>query len=319
MTRPVRWGIISTGGIARTFSGDVALIDEGVVAAVGSRSIESARAFAAEFGGTPYGSYEAVCADPNVDAIYVATPHPFHFDNAMMALAHGKPVLVEKAFTMTGAEARTLVAESRRRGLFMMEAMWTRFLPHVVKIREMIAEGLLGELVVFDADHGKYFAADPTSRLFAPELGGSAMLDLGVYPVSFASMLLGTPTKIVAMAEPAFTGVDGQISMIFGYGTGVHAVLTTTSAARSATKAVITGTDGRIEMDDNFYGLGGFRFYPRGGEPVRYDFPANGRGLHYEAVEVARCLEAGLLESPVMPLDETVAIMETMEYLIAQL
>ena len=319
MTRCVRWGIISTGGIATTFASDLGLIAEGEVAAVGSRQLASAEAFAARFGGTPYGTYEEVCADPAVEAVYVATPHPMHFDNAMMAIEHGKSVLVEKAFTMTAAEARRLVAAARERGVFMMEAMWTRFLPHVVAIREMIAAGQLGELVVFQADHGKYFAPDPTSRLFAPELGGSAMLDLGVYPVSFASMLFGAPTTVLAMAEPAFTGVDGQISMLFGYGNGVHSVLTTTSFARSATKATITGVDGRIEMDDNFYALGGFTFYPRGGDPVRYDFPAEGRGLHYEAQEVARCLDAGLLESPVMPLDETIEIMATMERLMSEL
>lgn len=319
MTRPVRWGIISTGGIARTFASDLQLIPEGVVAAVGSRTLASAEQFCAEFGGTPYGSYEGVCADPTVDAIYVATPHPLHFANAVLALEHGKAVLVEKAFTMSGAQARDLVSLARAKGLFVMEAMWTRFLPHVVKIQELIAAGAIGDIVVFEADHGKYFAPDPTSRLFAPELGGSAMLDLGVYPVSFASMLLGTPTRVLAMAEPSFTGVDGQVSMIFGYNTGQHAVLTTTSAARSATRACITGTEGRIEIDDNFYALTSFTLIPREGERQRFTFTTNGRGLHYEAQEVARCLEAGLLESPRMPLDESIAIMDTMEYAMGQL
>jgi len=319
MSQPLRWGVLGTGGIARTFAGDVGLISEGDVVAVGSRTLEAAQAFVDEFGGTPYGSYEELCADPNVEVVYVATPHPMHFANAMMALEHGKHVLVEKAFTMTAEEARALVAYAREKGLFMMEAMWTRFLPHVVQIRELIANGALGDLVVFEADHGKYFVPDAQHRLFAPELGGSAMLDLGVYPVSFASMLLGAPTKVLAMAEPAFTGVDGQISMIFGYGNGVHSVMTCTSSARSATRACITGVDGRIEMDDNFYAQGGFTLIRRGEDPQRFDFPREGRGLQYEAQEVFHCIRSGRTESDIMPLDESIAIMETMEFLISQL
>ena len=319
MTRPVRWGIVGTGKIAKVFAEGVARISEGEVVAVGSRTADSARAFADAFGvARAYGSYEELCHDDTVDAVYVATPHPMHFENASMALRAGKHLLVEKAFTMTAQEARDLVELARAEERFMMEAMWTRFLPHVVKIRELLAQGALGQLVVFEADHGKWFADDPNSRLFAPELGGSALLDLGIYPISFASMVLGTPTKRVAMVEPAFTGVDGQCSMIFGYDNGAHAVLTCTSRARSATRACITGVDARIEIDGDFYAPNGFTLIPRVGAPTRYDFPVEGRGLHFQAQEVARCLEAGLLESPVMPLDETIEIMETMDFVLAR-
>ena len=238
MTSPLRWGVIGTGRIAHTFASDIQLIDEGVIVAVGSRSSESANAFANEFNiPHPYSSYEELLTNPDVDVVYVGTPHPMHHDNALLALEHGKPVLVEKAFTMTASEARDLVRVAREKKLFMMEAMWTRFLPHVVAIRELIANGELGEIVTVEADHGQWFEEDPASRLFAPELGGGALLDLGVYPISFASMILGEPSRVTALVDPAFTGVDGQSSMLFGYESGAHAVLTCTTRARSATRA----------------------------------------------------------------------------------
>ncbi len=313
MTRPVRWGVIGTGKIAATFARDLKMIEEGDVVAVGSRRRASAEGFAQEFDvARHYDSYEALVEDPGVDAVYVATPHPMHFANASLALEHGKSVLVEKAFTMTADEARELVALARAKGLFLMEAMWTRFLPHVVALRDIITRGTLGELVMFEADHGKWFPADPASRLFAPELGGSAMLDLGVYPVSFASMLLGTPSRVVAMVDPSFSGVDGQASMIFGYASGAQALLTCTSRARSATRACITGTEARVEIEGDFYAPTSFRLITRSGDVTEHRFDVAPRGLRFQAVEVARCLEAGLRESPVMPLDETIAIMETM-------
>jgi predicted dehydrogenase len=320
MTRPVRWGFIGTGKIAQTFARDLALIDEGEVVAVGSRRQETADAFGDEFNvARRYDSYEALVSDPDVDAVYVGTPHPMHFENASLALQHGKPVLVEKAFTMNGAEASELVDLARRRGLFMMEAMWTRFLPHVVALRDLVNSGVLGELVMVEADHGKWFAEDPNFRLFSPELGGSAMLDLGVYPVSFASMLLGTPSRIAAMVDPAFTGVDGQASMIFGYRSRAQALLTCTSAARSASRACVTGTEARVEIDADFYAPTCFRLITRSGVVTPYTFDVAPRGLRYQAIEVARCLEEGMLESPVMPLDESVSIMHTMREVMAKL
>ena len=159
-------------------------------------------------------------ADPDVDVVYVATPHPMHHDNAILALRAFKHVLVEKPFTMNAVGAREVVRVARENGRFAMEAMWTRFLPHVVVIRDWLARGALGEIVTVTADHGQWFAEDPEFRLFAPELGGGALLDLGVYPVSFASMVLGTPDRIVSMSDRAFTGVDAQTSMLFGYDSG---------------------------------------------------------------------------------------------------
>ena len=319
MSEPLRWGLIGTGWIADSFAADLAFTDSGRVVAVGSRRIETANAFADRFEiPNRHASYEALVADPDVDVVYVATPHPMHHPNTLLALRAGKPVLVEKPFTMNAAEARELVAVARAEKLFLMEAMWTRFLPHVARIRQLIAAGALGEIVSVSADHGQWFAQDPDFRLFAPELGGGALLDLGVYPVSFASMLLGAPESIVALIEPAFTGVDGQTSMLFGYASGAQAVLSCTLSAKSSTRAAIVGTEARIEIDGDFYTPTSFTLITRSGERTRYDEPHQGRGLWHQADEVARCLREGLLESPLMPLDESISIMQTLDAVLAQ-
>jgi len=315
----LRWGILGTGLIAETFATDLTLTDSGIVAAVGSRSQESADRFAQKYGiDRAHSSYEALVADPEVDVVYVATPHPMHRDNAILALEAGKPVLVEKPFTMSSTEARDIVAVAREKQLFAMEAMWTRFLPHVAVIREWLSQGALGEIVTVSADHGQWFAEDPEFRLFAPELGGSALLDLGIYPVSFASMVLGTPNRIVSISDPAFTGVDAQTSMLFGYQSGAQAVLTCTLRAYSPTTASIVGTDARIEIDGDFYAPTSVKLIPRVGEPTLVRSEHVGRGLRHQADEVALRLAAKDLESPIMSLDETITIMETMDTLLAQ-
>ncbi len=286
---------------------------------MGSRRRETADAFADEFGiPNRHPSYEGLVADPEVDAVYVATPHPMHQHDALLAIDAGKPALVEKAFTMNADEARHLVAAARAEKLFLMEAMWTRFLPHMIEVRRLVADGRLGDLVMVSADHGQWFDKAPSSRLFAPELGGGALLDLGVYPVSFASMILGPPERMVTMIEPAFTGVDGQTSMVFGYAGGAQALLTCTSAAKTPTRAAVVGTEARIEIDGDFYAPSSFSFIGRKGESWRFERSHNGRGLWHEADEVARCLRDGLLESPIMPLDETISIMETMDAVLGR-
>jgi predicted dehydrogenase len=265
------WGLIGTGGIAQTFAADLAFTESGRAVAVGSRHIDSANRFADRFDiPNRHASYEALVADPDVDVVYVATPHPMHHANALLALRAGKPVLVEKAFTMNAAEAEELVATARSEGLFLMEAMWTRFLPHIVEIRRLLTEGALGDIVTVSADHGQWFAEDPEFRLFAPELGGGALLDLGVYPVSFASMVLGKPDRIATLIDPAFTGVDGQTSMLFGYASGAQAVLTCTLFAKSPTRGAIVGTDARIEIDGDFYAPTSFQLISRSGERSLY-------------------------------------------------
>jgi predicted dehydrogenase len=320
---PVRWGILGTGWIAESFATDLDLTDSGEVVAVGSRRQETADRFADRFA-IPHrhASYESLVADPDVDVVYVATPHPMHHDDAVLALRAGKPVLVEKPFTMNADEARDVVAVARETGLFAMEAMWTRFLPHVAVIRDWLESGVLGDIVTVQADHGQWFAEDPEFRLFAPALGGGALLDLGVYPVSFASMVLGPPDRVVTLSDPAFTGVDGQTSMLFGYDdgphSGAHAVLTCTLRAKSPTTAAIVGTRARIEVDGDFYAPASVTLITRDGERTRVESHHEGRGLRHQADEVARRLAAGDPESPLMPLDETISIMATMDTVLGQ-
>jgi len=315
MTTPIRWGLMATGGIARAFASDLRLLPDAELVAVGSRAQETADAFAAEFEAPrAYGSYAELAADPDVDAVYVSPPHPGHAAATITALEQGKAVLCEKPFAMDRAEAQRMVDAARANGVFLMEAMWTRFLPHVARIRAILAEGTLGELVYLTAEHGQWFAEDAAHRLFAPALGGGALLDLGIYPVSFAHFVLGPPAGITAVSTPAFTGVDGTTSMILRYDSGAHAVLTTTLAAASGNPAAIYGTEARIEVDGVFYVPTSFRVVSRTGEVLEtFTSPPEGRGMQYEAAEVNRCLRAGLTESPLLPLDETLAIMGVLD------
>ena len=263
---PIRWGIIGTGLIANCFAKDLQVTDSGLVVAVGSRSRDSADRFANNYDiPNRHDSYEALVSDPDVDVVYVATPHPMHHANAVLALEAGKPVLVEKAFTMNAAEARDLVSIARSRGLFLMEAMWMRFLPHFAELNRLLADNSLGELVTVTADHGQWFAKDAEFRLFAPKLGGGALLDLGVYTVSFASMVLGKPDQITSVVTEAFTGVDGQTSMVFGYANGAQALLNCTLSAMTPTIAAIVGTEARIEIEAVFYEPTAFRLTGRDG------------------------------------------------------
>jgi predicted dehydrogenase len=310
----VRWGVVGTGGIASAFVDDLRFVEGAAAVAVGSRAQESADRFAAEHSiGRAHPTYEALVTDDEVDVVYVATPHPGHHAAALMAIEAGKAVLVEKPFTMDAAEAESLVTAARDRGVFLMEAMWARFVPWAVRLRELLADGTLGEVREVIADHGQWFPQDASHRLFAPELGGGALLDLGVYPMSFASMVLGTPSKVTAVSDPAFTGVDATTSMLMQYAGGAHAVLTATLTAAGPTTAAVVGTDARVLVDGPFYTPTGFTLTRRDGTSERFDQPVEGRGMWCEAAEVVRCLREGRLESDVTPLAETVAIMATMD------
>jgi predicted dehydrogenase len=317
LSKPLRVGFIGTGKIAAAVAEDLGLTDSCTIVAVGSRQIETANQFADRFAiPTRHASYEALVADPDVELVYITTPHPMHHPNVRLALEAGKPVLVEKPFTMNANEARDLVALAREKGLFLMEAMWTRFLPHVVEIRRVIADGAIGDVINFTGDHGQAIAPDRTHRIYAPELGGSALLDLGIYPVSFASMLLGTPERVMSVSEPTFTGVDGQTSMLFGYASGAQALLSCTLFSKSPTRGVILGTKGRIEIDSEFYRPTRFTVI-KPDAISRYDVPHEGWGLRHQFDAVARCLAAKLHESPVMPLDESISIMETIDIVLS--
>jgi predicted dehydrogenase len=318
---PIRWGIIGTGGIASALASDLRLMPDASLIAVGSRSQTTADEFGARFD-VPHrhATYDDLVNDPDVDAVYVSTPHPGHHDAALSAINAGKAVLVEKPFTMNGKEASSLIDAARSRGVFLMEAMWARFLPHMVRVRELLTARALGDVRVVIADHNQWFARDPSHRLFDPALGGGALLDLGIYPVSFASMVFGTPTRVTAVSDRAFTGVDATTSVILQYDDGAHAVVTTTLEVAGPNRAVIVGTDARIEIDATFYAPTTFTLIGRDGTVIeRFDEPHEGRGMQFEVAEVMRGIRAGKLESDVLPLDETLAIMDTLDEIRRQI
>jgi predicted dehydrogenase len=312
---------MATGGIARTFAEDLAHVPDATLVAVGSRSQETADAFADDFDvPNRHASYAALADDPDVDAIYVSPPHPFHHEATLLALRGGKAVLCEKPFAMSLAESQEMVDVARSSGTLLVEAMWTRFLPTMVRVREILAAGTLGEIVYVTAEHGQWFAEDASHRLFAPALGGGALLDLGIYPVSFVHMVLGAPAQIAAVSDPAFTGVDKTTSAILQYDSGAHGVVTTSLAAASDNPAAIYGTEARLELDGWFYTPTSFRITAHDGTVLEsYEPPAGGRGMEHEAIEVGRCLAEGLTESPIMPLDDTLAVMATMDEIRAQI
>jgi len=318
MTSPdstgLRWGILATGGIAHAFTKDLrtAGLD---VAAVGSRRPEASRAFADEYGiPNAHGSYEALVEDPDVDIVYVATPHPAHADNAILALEHGKHVLVEKPFTLTAPEAARVRDVARANGLLAMEAMWARYLPHMVRIREIVASGVLGDIRALYAAHLQNITTDPAHRLNAIELGGGALLDLGIYPVSFAWDILGAPTSIVASGRLIETGADSEVATIFTHADG--AISTTISAARSAGQntAHVVGTKARIDIDHTWYNPTTFRVVAADGSVLEeYVSQNEGRGMQFQALAAERYIAEGKTDSDILGIDETVAIMQTLD------
>jgi predicted dehydrogenase len=321
VTDHLRWGILGTGSIAASFAGDLQLLDEHRLVAVGSRRQSTADDFAARFDAPhPHGSYEELCADPDVDVVYVSTPHPFHAHDALLAIHAGKHVLCEKPFAMNADEATQVITAARHRGVFCMEAMWTRFLPHMRRIRQLLDARTLGDVRTVTADHGpRFLPPNPAFRLYAPELGGGALLDLGIYPVSFASYVLGSPNQVTAASDPTRTGVDAQTSAVLQYAGGAHAVLTTTLGAATPNRAAVTGTEGRIEIDRVWYQPTSFTLHTLSGTAQHFAEPRIGQGLRYQAAEVGRCLRDGLLESPIMPLDESLSIMTTMDEIRRQI
>jgi predicted dehydrogenase len=310
----IRWGILGTGGIAHTFAKEL-LDDEHSIAAVGSRTRDRAEEFADEFDiPMAYGSYDELVADDDVDIVYVATPHPEHAANAEAALHAGKHVLVEKPFTLNAREAQRVVDLAAERGLLVLEAMWTRFLPHVGRIREIIAEGSLGEVRGFRADHMQLLPSDPRHRINALELGGGALLDLGVYPISFASMLLGEPQSVQASARFGRTGADAGTDTVFGYGDRALAVTRCASDLRGANTATINGTDARIEIDSVWYTPTNFRVVDNDGHVIEeYKSRITGGGKQFQAREAERLIDTGLIASPVMPPEESVSVMRTLD------
>jgi predicted dehydrogenase len=320
MTEHLRWGILGTGWIARQMTADLA-IHGSPVTAVGSRSQATADAFAAEFGiPVSHGSYEALVADPDVDVIYVATPHPSHVADATLALGAGKHVLLEKPYTINAAEARAVAGLARDRGLVVLEAMWTRWMPHMIRLREIIAAGTLGDVRTIVVDHDQKLSQDPSHRLQDPALGGGALLDLGIYPVSFAWDVFGAPATVHAISSPTPTGVDRQTAILLGYADGQQAVMHTALDTKGPNTASVIGTDARLEIDSVWYNPTTMRVIDPDENVIEaFDGRSVGRGMQFQAAAIERIVASGDLEDDILPPSESIAIMETLDQIRAQI
>ncbi|OEZ99725.1 Gfo/Idh/MocA family protein [Duganella sp. HH101] len=323
MTQVIRWGILGTGKIAKAFATALQDTPGAKLAAVASRSVDSATKFGIEYGAERFHcSYQALADDPEVDVIYIGTPHPMHHENALMCLHGGKGVLVEKSFTMNRRQAEDIIKLARQKKLFVMEAMWTRFMPAVVEAKRIVDSGEIGVPANVSADFGFTSDAGPEHRLFAPELGGGALLDLGIYPLSMASFFLGPVTGVKAQAEMAATGVDMQTAFTLMHKDGGVSSCACSLRSRTPTELTISGTKGFVRLHDRFHNTEIITVTLVDGasrSERTINLPRSGNGYTHEAQEVGRCIRAGLIESPVMPHEETLSIMGTLDDIRAQI
>lgn len=351
---PIGWGILGTGSIARIFARELQELPDARLVAVGSRSRERAEAFGTLLG-IPHrhGSYADLVADPDVDVAYIATPASAHRENMLVCLEAGKAALCEKPFTVDAGEARDVVAAARRHRVFLMEAMWMRYVPAIVKLRALLAAGAIGDVRYLTADLGTPAGPEPKPRIVSRELGGGALLQKGIYLISLASMIFGRPDRVASLVDPSASGVDEHSGVVLGYPGGKLALLLCSNLARTSREATVVGTAGLIRIHSPVHcppaltlslgpdGRGSGRTFRLPEPLIRYGkrsrllrwlrerygvlgervvhgiqtrvirAPVTGEGLSYQAVEVMRCLRAGLSESHVMPLDESVTILET--------
>ena len=320
MDKPVRWGILGTGKIARAFATALQDVPDAVLAGVASRSRDKAEAFAAEFhAGAAYASYEALVAADGIDLVYVATPHPQHVGNALLALGAGKGVLVEKPFTMNAREAEQVVALARTSGLFLMEAMWTRFMPALAEVKRLIAAGEIGSVQQVVADFGFTASFGPEHRVFNPELGGGALLDLGIYPLSIAASLLGPVVDVKAQAAMGPTGVDVQTGFTMKHESGAMSACSCSFLARTPGELTVSGSRGHIRMNTMFHRARSITVALDDGSTRTIATPYLGNGYVHEVIEAQRCWREGLIESPGMTHDETLALMNVMDEIRRQI
>lgn len=315
---PIRWGLLSTSDIATKFAADLRRTPGAELAAVGSRQLESAQRFADEHGvARAHGSYEDLAADPDVDVVYVSTPHSMHRDNVLLCFDAGKPVLCEKALTLNAPDAAELVAAARVRRLFFMEAMWMRCNPNVMAMRDIAASGALGDVTAVGADFGFVPDKPPEHRLFDPALGASAVLDLGVYVTTFVWLFMGKPHAVQSTGTLSERGIDLSCASVSSYDAGaatVHCTMTAFTPGR----AYVAGNRGRIDVDKRFHAPTGFTVTVDG-ETTSHAYPVSGHGYVHEIEEVHRCLRAGATESDLVPLDDTVAILAVLDEMRAQI
>lgn len=318
--QPLRWGVIATGSIASRVVQDLALLDDATLHAVSSRTEAGSRAFALRFGFSKAYSdtadrlgYEHLLADPAVDVVYIATPHAHHHRIALAALAAGKHVLCEKPMTMNAAQARELADLARERGLFLMEAVWTRFLPSFRRAMKILRSGEIGEPRWLQADLGFAPAFDPTSRTWDPAAGGGALLDLAVYPLTWALGAFGEPTSMTATGTLTAEGIDLQNALTLTYDTGAHAQLITSIGSQCPSIVTVGGTEGWLRSSTPLFNPSELIIQPRQGTLRTERFEAYGQGFSHELREVTRCIQTGMTESPHMTTSETVMTMELLD------
>lgn len=315
---PIRWGILGTGNIARKLAHDIGTMDDAEVVAVGSRSQANADAFAsAQSVPNAYGSYNELIRDPNVDVIYVATPNHMHYQNTMACLRSGKPVLCEKPFALNTRQAQEMIDYAERHNLFVMEAIWSRFIPAHRKLYDLAWTGALGEIRMIDAEFGFRAQFDPASRLFDPTKGGGALLDLGVYALALVVKLLGTPDRVTGFAQLSATGVDEQSAIVLGFPSGAVASISCAIRTQLSNDARIYGTKGRARLHEPFWRPDELTTVIDDIEQ-HYAIPRENWGYQHELEEVHRCLREGHVESPLITHDDTLTIARIMDDLRKQ-
>jgi predicted dehydrogenase len=316
MAQIIKWGILGCGKIANKFAGDLKLVHDSELVAVASRNESNAKEFCTTFGIKQYfTSYEQLASSPDVDVIYIATPHGFHYEHVLMCLEHKKAVLCEKAFGLNYKQVHEMISFARYQKVFLMEAFWTKFLPQYKKVLELIVTGAIGEVKLIQADFGFRPEDPPAQRLYDPVLGGGSLLDIGIYPLFLAQSILGKPTEVQAMMTPYSTGVDEQCVMTLKFENGALAVLSSTFAADTPVEAVIAGTEARIHIRNRFHNSISQIEVISGkdeSKPIEVH-REDGYGYQFEARHVADCVRKGLIESPVMTHQHSLDLMETLD------
>ncbi len=319
MSTRIRWGILGTGRIAGEFAEGLQQLDDAELRSVASRKQGTADEFAKKFAvPNAYPDYEKLAKDPKVDVIYVATPHSMHCENTILCLEAGKAVICEKPFAVNRLQVAKMIEVAGREKCFLMEAMWMRFIPLIREARRLVAEGVIGEVRMIQADFGFRVPFNPDGRLFDPNLAGGALLDVGIYPLAFSAMFLGEPSDLISMPSMGETGVDEQSAYVLRHGEGQLSVLSSAVRTHTSQSAWIYGSKGRIHFHTQFWKAQHMTLYVDGAEPQEISMPYPGNGYQFEAREVMDCLAAGKLESDIMPHSESISLMRTMDLIREQ-
>lgn len=301
MKRKINWGIIGLGSIANKFAEDLLLVNDANLMAVASRNMNKARSFAGKYhADKPYDSYADLIKDPDVDVVYIATPHTFHFEYTMQCLEANKSVLCEKPMGMNSDQVQKMITKANEKGLFLMEATWTRFIPATETVLNLIESGVIGKVQFVRADFGFIGDRDPEKRLFNKKLGGGALLDIGIYPIYLSLLTMGFPDDIKVVARMSKTGVDSFCGMLFDYADGAKAVLDCTFDADTPTEAYIHGEIGSIKMHSRFHHSQRLTISQHDKPIQEIDIPYLGNGYYHEIMEVIECLRQGRVESDKM-------------------